>query len=200
MIYKNTLNRVEDKFIQDNNAAEAYSSKIMKKRWLESCGNVSATIIAAVFDRFVDEDEYFNCPGGWQMPADDFAWIYMNLPANYEKFLKTRPNLNPNEYPGNRVPQYYEDLFRDVFDIEAHYGFRPLKSKLIQHIKEKNAFMMLFKKPRHYVCVVEYDVSTDEWIYIDPWKKNKMNKNNGWRERIKADSKNIQPHYVLAYR
>lgn len=164
-------------FTQKNNVPETFLKKILNKIFYETCGNTSATIACFMMALEIQglhpvKDDR------WQCQPEDYLFLYLNDSNNYKQFLKDRPNLDPKNYPGNRVPQYYPEAIKQVFKMDAIFTWSAGKEYWIKEIRAKNVVQICLEKPGHYRVLHNYDTETDEFIYADPLY--------GFYKRIKA--------------
>lgn len=166
--------------------------------WLESCGNTTAVNIADALGADVE----FLGPGPWAPKADECLLDYFNSPENYDKFIKIRNDIDPDNLLGNEVPQYYVAGIPDVLNIPCGFFWGAYFDKMVQGIKKGKGLMICLKDPGHYVGIVAYDDETDELIYRDPWPGNYWPERHlgtpGFNRRMnREDFKNVQSFYLV---
>lgn len=117
---------------------------------------------------------------------------YLNDPNNYERMRQIRKNLNPENIQGNRVPQYYYLVAKEVLGITAEMKWTPKDQfDMLKNIVLKGNPIQVCKiNPGHYISVKAYDNIKDELIYDDSWK--------GPNKRMTRHdvSSNIQPFHI----
>lgn len=166
--------------VQTNNAWENNLSKMTGRHVLETCGPTAAANCMdamGILPRIV-------MPGGWEPQAEDVLTLFMADPRNEEDFRKIRPSLDPHEYMGNRVPQYYEYAVREVFGVKANFtwDFGWTFDKTINMLKAGYAVQICMKVPGHYLAVVGYNEDVDMLVYNDSWPQRRGIKNGGFNE------------------
>jgi len=152
-------------YVQTNNPTEEILRKEDGAGYLESCGGSSAVNCIAA----LGVNAEIKCPGGFVLQADEVAVDYFNDPRNYDKFRKIRPGVDPASYMGNRIPQYYPLMAKEVFGVKAEYFDNLTWGKLEQWLSMRDAAQICLKEPGHFLAVVAKDMLTDEVIYHDSW-------------------------------
>lgn len=187
-------------FKQTNNVIESFTKKKYKKKYLESCGNTSATMGSCMMSKNPLDIEVAK-NGIWQCQPEDYLFLHMNDEKNYKKFLAVRKLDLKNKYPGNRVPQYYPVALDEVFNIKCEFVWKATKNYWINTIRNKNVIMICLRKPGHYILLHNFDTSTEEFIFSDPWSSRKGLKNKGFFERITYDilRKNTQGFSIVIF-
>jgi len=156
-------------YSQVNNPTEEILRKKNKTKWLESCGPTAAVnILSARGDNIV-----IRCPGDYRPQPEEVLTDYFNDSENYKALRKARPGLNPRDWLGNEVPQYYSVGVQAVFGVPARYKNSHVWDNIIDCLKINIGVMVCLRKPGHYVGIVAYDDTTEEMIYNDPWPGNK---------------------------
>lgn len=183
-------------YSQTNNSTESILRKVGVKEWLETCGSTAAVNCLAA----MGHDVTVFCPGQYRPQPEDVLTNYFNDPRNYKKFEKIRKNLDPNKYPGNRVPQYYPLAAREVFNVEAEFKFLKDFESVAEIISSGFAVQLCLVSPGHYIAAVAYDEDTEEIIFNDPWP-DRFPDGNGFNQRLDREKyeKNVEP-YVIIYR
>jgi len=194
------LTRKVHYFSQENNVIETFTKKKYKKNYLESCGNTCGTMGSCMMSKKPKDIEVAK-PKIWQAQPEDYLFLYMNDFRLYKEFLSIRKLDLKNEYPGNRVPQYYPNALKAVFDIDAIFIWDVNKNYLINEIRKKNVVQICLKKPGHYILLTNFDTMTEEFIFCDPLPSRKVLKNKGWMERISYDElkTNIQGFSIVIF-
>ena len=106
-------------YIQTNNPTEEILRKKGVKKYLESCGNTSSVNVIASMDYNVD----IKSPGKYLLPADQALGDFLNDPSNYSEFEKIRTDINPIDYLGNEIHQYYPYAVKQLFNVKAEFLF-----------------------------------------------------------------------------
>ncbi|MFA5335689.1 MAG: hypothetical protein WC324_02090 [Candidatus Omnitrophota bacterium] len=152
-------------YVQTNNPTEEMLRKEDGKGFLESCGgSSSANCIASL-----GFDVEIKCPGGFVLQADEVAVDFFNDPRNYEKLRRLRPGIDPSAIQGNRIPQYYPLMAKEVFGVKAEYFESLTWNKLEQWLALGSAVQICLKEPGHFLAVVAKDLVTDEIVFHDSW-------------------------------
>jgi hypothetical protein len=177
--------------IQTNNATETLLSKVLPKDsrgipvgWLESCGPTSAI---NVIDS-MGLDTKIKTPGGWSPQPEDVLFDWFSDQRNYPVMKLARSDIDPKDFLGNEVPQYYPDAVLAVFGVKAKYhesvGFTTISAL----VSGGEGAMICLKSPGHYLAVVAYDEATKELIYRDSWPG--RTGKDGFNLRMNADEYN----------
>ncbi|MFA5379025.1 MAG: hypothetical protein WC455_24940 [Dehalococcoidia bacterium] len=151
--------------IQTNNPTEEQLRKEDGEGFLESCGGSSAANCCAAIGKNIE----IKCPGGFILQADEVATDFFNDPRNYPAFRKIRPGIDPAAIQGNRIPQYYPLMAKEVFNTRAEYYETLSWYKLEQWLLLKTAVQICLQKPGHFLAAVAKDTVTDEVLYHDSW-------------------------------
>jgi hypothetical protein len=159
---------------QSNNSVETMIKKLgiewVKKSgnnggkspgWLETCGPTAAVMCMDAMDILP-----------WQpydgVQVEDILTLWLNNPCNYGDMRASRPELNPDEWMGNRVPQYYPPAVKKLFKVSARFAslsWEDIASMLLNG----HAIQLCKVTPGHYIAAVAYDSEKNEIIYHDPW-------------------------------
>lgn len=162
-------NHTDTYYTQTNNPTEEILRKKNKTGYLESCGPTAAVnILAARGDSLL-----IQCPGNYIPQPEEVLTDFFNDPANYKEFRKARHGMNPHNWLGNEVPQYYPVGVPAVFGVPAKFKGAHMWDDIINCLKINIGVMVCLRKPGHYVGIVAYDDTTEEMIYNDPWPGNK---------------------------
>lgn len=156
-------------YTQVNNPTEEILRKKNKKRFLETCGPTAAVNILAARG----DDIHIKCPGEYIPQPEEVLNDYFNDPANYKTLKKSREGLNPADWLGNEVPQYYAAAVPAVFGVKTKFRWSQTWQNIIDNLKKNIGMMVCIKKPGHFIAIVAYDDKTDELVYNDPWPGNK---------------------------
>jgi hypothetical protein len=151
--------------VQTNNPTEEQLRKAKLASFLETCGGSAAANCCCAIRGNIE----IKCPGGFILQNDEVAADYLNDKRNYDKFRGIRPDLNPEKIQGNRVPQYYPVMAREVFKVRAEYFDRLFLPAIAKYLASGAAIQICLQKPGHYLAVVARDAVTDELIYHDSW-------------------------------
>jgi hypothetical protein len=151
--------------IQTNNPTEEQLRKAELEHFLETCGGSAGVNCCCAIKGNIE----IECPGGFILQNDEVAADYLNDKRNYGKFRRIRPEINPEAIQGNRIPQYYPAMAKDVFGVKAEYLDSLTWGKLEQWLSMRNTVQICLKSPGHYLAAVAKDMLTDEVIYHDSW-------------------------------
>jgi hypothetical protein len=155
-------------YTQTNNGTENILRKSGMQSYLETCGPTSAVMLADMMGYSIS----VKGPGLWTIQPEDYLAIYFNDPRNEAKLHAARKNIDPKDWMGNRVPQYYPAGMMDCFAIPAQFEWGASFEKVRDLILDGKGVMICFKTPGHYVAAVAYDDESQEIIYHDPWPHN----------------------------
>lgn len=177
-------------FTQVNNPTEEILRKKNKKGFLETCGPTAAVnILAARGDNIL-----INCPGEYIPQPEEVLNDYFNDPANYRNLKNARKGLNPADWLGNEIPQYYSVAVPAVFGIKSKFRWSQTWQNIIDCVKQNIGVMICLKNPGHFIAVVAYDDKTDEMIYNDPWPGNKWPVNYAGKPGFNRRMKKVEYH------
>jgi len=179
-------------YSQVNNSIERLLRTKGDKGWLETCGPTATVMILDMMGRQVGVDTV----GSYHPQPEDVLALWLNDPRNRQKMRNARPELEPFQFPGNQIAQYYPPAVAEVFGIQGEYieggTWEVVKLNLIQG----HGVMVAMKSPGHFISVVAYDNLKDEFIYHDPFPKN----SDGFAKRIRhQDYSGFIKPYVVAY-
>lgn len=181
-------------YIQTNNPTEQSFKKIGLSSWLETCGPTAAVNCLAA----VGADLNITCPGSYKPQPEEVLTDWFNNPVNYTVLKNIRDNVNPDEYMGNRVPQYYPEAIEQVFGASANFIWGKMRDT-IDYLNLECAVQVQLIKPAHYIAIVAYDNSVDEFIYNDSWPNRKGLQNNGFNERMTISEYKSNVHDFIIY-
>lgn len=156
--------------VQTNNSVEAILrkalSRIGKDRgFLETCGPTSAINLLDAMGK----------PTAWYSPTmatiqpEDALTLWLNNPANTAALQVVRKDIDPDDYLGNEIPQYYPHAIGACFGVTARYLEGQSFDWIQSVVTQGHGVMICLKSPGHYLAVVAYDYDTKELIYRDPW-------------------------------
>lgn len=156
--------------IQTNNSVEAVLRKALARLgkdrgYLETCGPTSAINILDAMGK----------PTAWYSPSmamiqpEDALTLWMNNPANTSALQLVRKDIDPDDYLGNEIPQYYPHAIGACFNVGCRYLEGQNFEWVASVVSEGHGVMICLKSPGHYLAVVAYDDETKELIYRDPW-------------------------------
>jgi hypothetical protein len=164
--------------------------------YLESCGPNAMTncIVATKAGRFI-YNALRMTRGIYKHQFPHLLLGYLNDPANYSKMVAVREDhLDPSGIMGNRVPQYYPLVAREVCEITAFFewgaDFEKIKGKVITGMPVQ----ICLKNPGHYLAVIGYDQAADELVTVDSWPDRTGIGFGGRLKRSEMD--NVQPWLV----
>lgn len=181
-------------YTQVNNPTEEQLRKAGVSGWLETCGPTAAVNCIAA----LGADLTITCPGRYRPQPEEVLSDYLNDPRNYGVLRAARPDVDPSEIQGNRVPQDYPVAVREVFGVRATYLESLGWPGVMGHLVARRSVQVCLIKPGHYLAVVAYDETTDEMIYHDSWPARVGG--DGFCRRITRDAyeSNVRP-YVIVY-
>ena len=163
-------------FLRDAKISEAIISKAMQAMggYLETCGPTAATMGVHAIGKLGT----FECPGFYSPQPEQIAADWFNDPRNYAMMRKIRPETDPAAWAGNRIPQFYPAMIKDVFGVTAIFAWDKSYEYISKWILENFSFLACFKEsmlkkvPGHFFTVVGFDDQTGNIIYNDPWPGN----------------------------
>ena len=161
-------------YVQTNNPSEELLRKINKKDFLETCGPSAGVNCAAALGFILE----IKCPGKYKPQPEEVLSDWFNDPRNYKILEKARPNLDPRDIPGGRVPQYYPAAMRDVFNIDCEFIWLTNHFQLMDYFKAGCSIQLCLKSPSHYIAAVAYDLNTSEIIFNDSWPRGNIGFNS----------------------
>jgi hypothetical protein len=185
-------------YSQANNAVESMLKKMQTKTWLATCGPTAAVMLADA----AGHDVRIQTSAGWDPQPEDLLALYFNDPRNYQRLRDSRPTLDPAEYMGNEVAQYYPVAMRDVFGIKAIFTWGVSRVSILTALRRGAGVMLCLEDPGHYIAVVAYNTVTHEVIYNDPWPGNYwpagLRGQPGWTRVVKFDvmATNLKPYRI----
>lgn len=162
---------------QENNPTEELIKKLRKednstKGYLYSCG---ASAAATTIKNLGYGKEYnIYAPSGRELPLDETIFDWFNNSNNYSLLRDARENISPEDYIGSTIPQYYPDMFWDLFKIKAEFNYsNGFFRKYAKDLLSKNiAIMACFKNPGHWITIKGIDIINSMIAYDDPWSRN----------------------------
>ncbi len=175
-------------YIQTNNPTEEILRKINKIDFLETCGPSAAVNCLAAHGY----DLSISCPGNYKPQPEEVLSDWFNDPRNYKLLKKARPNLDPRDIPGGRVPQYYPVAAHDVFGQYCEFMWLVNHFQLSDLFKKGYSIQLCLLKPSHYIAGVAFDLGTSEIIYNDSWPSYKK----GFNERLSGIA-NLEKYAVV---
>jgi hypothetical protein len=179
--------------VQTDNSVEAMLRKSGVSSWLETCGPTSATVAAEVTGHSVD----VRLPGGGILQGEDALAVWMNDPKNVSILKAARPDIDPTAYMDNEIIQYYPKALEAVFGAHGAVQMVATWDDVVSAVRSGSAVMTHLTKPRHYLCVVNYDEAAQALIYRDPWPA--RTGTDGFNlKMLKAEFRaNVQPSIVI---
>lgn len=158
--------------VQTNNAVETILSKKLQKDsrgvpvgWLEDCGPTAAVNVL----ESMGVATMVKTPGGWIAQPEDALAMWFNDPRNYSEMKKARADIDPGQYLGNEVPQFYPSAVKAVFGVVGMYTEGQSFEWIGSLVSSGVGAMICLKNPGHYLAVVAYDDVKKELIYRDSW-------------------------------
>lgn len=182
-----------DKFyIQTNNPTEIFLKKIGYSQWLETCGPTTLVNCIASLGVNVEVETF----GNYKPQPESVVMDFFHDSKNYPLLKKARPNVEPSEIVGNRVPQYYPVAAWEIFRVKSYFKFvKDFKFVTNELIKGK-AIQLQLKEPGHYIAAVHFDAETSEIVYNDSRPRGQ----DGFNKRLNSDYyyKNIE-NFIVVY-
>lgn len=181
-------------YTQVNNPTEEQLRKAGVSGWLETCGPTAAVNCLGA----LGADLTITCPGRYRPQPEEVLADYLNDPANYGALRAARPDVDPSEIQGNRVPQDYPVAVREVFGVRVQYLESLGWLGVVGQIRAGHSVQICLIKPGHYLAAVAWDEVTNELIYHDSWPARVGG--DGFCRRMSRDAYegNVRP-YVIIY-
>lgn len=148
---------------QDNNMVEALLKKSGSAHWLETCGSTAAINCLEAMGTL----RSLITPGGYKPQEEDLLTCFFNDPFNYAALKKSRPDIEPGDYFGNEIPQYYPLAVQSVFGVQCVYAEGLTADNIKAHLDKGQAVQICLSKPGHFVALVAYDKTG--FIMWDSW-------------------------------
>lgn len=161
---------------------------------LVACGpNVALNILDAL-----GHDVTIKTPGQWPVQATDvlLAWFFDR--RNTSAMKAARDNIEPFEYPGQTIPQYYPPAVRDVFGVSCVFEWGASWDQVSRYLYMGEGVQICLKDPGHFIAAVAFDPGKGELIYHDPWPARTRSDGKGLRMGVSEFQANIQP-YLIRY-
>lgn len=98
----------------------------------------------------------------------DYLTLVLNTPQNAQLLRKIRPDVNPAEWMGNEIPQYYQEFMKLLFSVQCIFTMTHTWDDMKDMLTRKSAVFFDLIDPGHGVLAHSYDQDTDEIIYVDP--------------------------------
>jgi hypothetical protein len=181
-------------YTQTNNPTEEMLRKRADGNWLVSCGpSAAVSCIAAM-----GYDVSVKCPGMYQPQTEEVLMDYFNDPRNYDALKKVRPEIDPRNYYGNEIAQFYEVAVPAVFGVKCSFAFGGDFDKVASLLQSGKAVQLCLVKPGHYIAGVAFDDTARELIYNDPWP-GRFKDGNGFNRRMgEVEFRgNVKPYRIV---
>jgi len=179
--------------VQTDNSVEAILRKSGLSSWLENCGPTSGTIASEV----TGHDVHIRLPGGGELQGEDALTLWMNDPKNVSTLKSTRPDIDPVAYMDNEIIQFYPKALETVFGAHAAIEMNASWNDVVSAIRAGSAVMIHLSKPRHYLCVVNFDEAAGALIYRDPWPARTHTDGFNLKMLKPEFTTNVQPSIVI---
>jgi len=184
-------------FTQTNNPTEEILRKEDGKGWLESCGPTAAVNCLAAASHKVTVET----PGRYYPQPEEVLTDWFNDPRNYPRLEKIREGVDPAEWMGNEVPQYYPEAILDVFGVLAKFSWGSGYDEITAALKQNKGVMVCLKKPSHFIAIVAYKELEVALVYRDPWPGNtwpvRWRGKTGFNRSIEGrELENLQPYRI----
>lgn len=183
-------------YIQNNNPTEELLDKVEGESWLQSCGPTAAINCLSS----LGYDLKIKCPGIYEPQPEEVLMDFFNDFVNFEELKKIRHDVDPDELPGNRIPQWYPYAVSQVFGASAVFVWMNDMGRIIISLKKKRAVQLCLKKPGHYIAAVAYDDIKNEIIYNDPWP-DRFKDGNGFNKRMNKNEfdENVKDFCIIYF-
>ncbi|MFX1587228.1 MAG: hypothetical protein ACFFC1_03650 [Promethearchaeota archaeon] len=180
-------------FIQDNNLFEVMSKKVGGRMLYETCGISSAINCVAT----LGTNMLIKSPGGYQVQPETALLDWFWNPDTQELQEKIRSGVD--KIPDQRIPQYYPEAVKQVFNVKAEFHWGSDWDMAIYELQKGNTIQLCI--PGHYIALVAYDTTTKEIIWLNSWPGDKRNKRGGNKERMSKDyfDKNTSKYYNIFF-
>jgi len=152
---------------QSDNAIEAIIRKTGSKSWLRSCGPTSSAMLVMAIGKPIE----CKSPAGEQIQPEDALFCYFNDPKNREILQAQRPEVNPDNFFGNQIPQFYPEAINRFFGARCSFSWGATFGQIILAINAGRGVMVQLTDPGHYIAIIGYS-DDGEIIYNDPWPDN----------------------------
>ncbi len=172
--------------IQDGDPALLPEQRTRAGLWLESCfshSNFNGAVATRKDVRGFEETQTKRFPG---VRPPDYMTLWLNTPQNYSALKTIRPDVIPENWLGNEIPQYYPHIMKEIFGVECIFTMTHTWDDLVAALKDASAVFFCLRQPGHGVLAHSYDSDTDEILYTDPdpprvpaevdWRRVRMNK------------------------
>lgn len=170
--------------IQTNDPLEQLYKKLISElkqkypnlHWghLESCGpNAMTNCLAVTIKGRKIIREMIKTPGGCPHQFPHLIIGFLNSPNNYSDLTKARlksgaPYIDPDKIQGNRVPQYYSVVAKNMCNVDAYFEWNIDIKKLKYILSKKNPIQICYKNPSHYASIKAFDKDRiGEFFYSD---------------------------------
>jgi hypothetical protein len=176
----------------DSATLEEVCRKILS--YLETCGPTAGVMCMAALGRFLSDP----AEGAQSQREEEFSDAF-NDSRNYAAFRAARPDINPAVYPGNRIPQYYPHVARQLYQMRCEFewcGMEAVKA----HLLAGRTAQLCFKNPGHFIAAVAFDERSQEVIFNDPWPEQYAD-GNGFNRRMGARTMGdlVEPYALIYY-
>jgi len=108
-------------------------------------------------------------PGGvGQIRLPDYLMAWCNTPGNFPAIQQVLPGVDLSTVEVNEYRQAIPLAMLTVFGSPCICVPGQTKDKVIDFLKAGKAVEVGLVSPKHFVAIVAYDETTDEFIYVDP--------------------------------
>lgn len=199
------LNYKIAKYGQGNNVMDTIDGPALTK-----CSDTAIVIAAASV--LPDFEARLNPWGGaWPIQPEDYVDMYFHEERNWDKFQQVRQvplthhqvdDINGPFQP-ERIPQYHQCAFRDVFALGAEFGWGLIFGNIALWTTSGVAVVLCLNQPGHFVTAVCYDDTRRMVGFRDPapvrWKQETVDA-DGLKWFGPDDMGNVAGHYTKAWR
>jgi len=184
-------------YSQTNNPTEEILRKEDGEGFLVACGPTAVVNCLAAAGHKVTVE----CPGRYYPQPEEVLFDWFNDPRNYKMLEKIRKGIDPEDWFGNEIAQYYPAALLDVFGVPAHFEWGAKYKDVTKAIKNRRGVMLCLKNPGHFIAVVAYKELEQALIYNDPWPGNpwpaKWRGKSGFNRSIAGpELENLKPYRI----
>lgn len=166
---------IEDREKLDKIMIELGFSKVIRDRILASMGGYLETCGPSALStgvHAIGQMPKIIMPGGYKPQVEQLIEDCMNDPNSYNEMIKYRSDVNPVNWMGNRIPQWYQYASKAVFGVGSLFIESKDPDYIRQSIDNNMSVMACMINPGHFIPIVGYDNDSGNFIYHDPWPGN----------------------------
>jgi hypothetical protein len=134
---------------------------------LESCGpHAAVNALMAVHPD--PASVVVGAPGGTaQIRLPDYLCVWLNTPSQLPRFSNI-VGTDLTDKLANEYRVLYATVMLEVFGSPCQFINTHTKDSALGFLKAGKALQVALVNPKHYVTIVAYDETTDEFVYVDP--------------------------------